>query len=169
MKKDVDVLENYELGNATDLNFFKILEILNEIKEHEAVESKNITKTYVNSLFTPILSYIIDYLNENEEKKGIIGKSKIKQLNVVYTILNESIYDLFLIKIKGKILDSDNQINYDINFDDENYLISHIKNEKILDLEKVKKIVSFDEEAEDIESLKMLFMIKKKKLFQVLD
>jgi len=54
MKKDVDVLENYELGNTTDLNFFKILEILNEIKEHETVESKNITKTYVNSLFTPI-------------------------------------------------------------------------------------------------------------------
>ena len=62
-----------------------------------------IKKSYSHSLFTPILSYIIEYLNNNQEKPGIVGKSIIDEIKIIYIILNHKIYDLFFKRDKGII------------------------------------------------------------------
>ena len=141
------------------------------MNKSEAIEYRTITKSYTHSLFTPLLCYIIRYLNENGEKPGIIGKSKIKELNIIYTILNKNIYDLFFRKTKGKIFEGKSEINYGIKNDEENYYLSTIKKESEKDYEQeftyedLKQIVMFDEaKLGDNESLTTFFELKKKEI-----
>ena len=110
METSTEALEDYQFGNLKDFDFVKIFEILKTIKEEMKISSLDITKSYVNSLFTPLLSFSIDYLNENEEKLGIIGKSTVDGLEVIYLVLNKSVYDLFFQRKKGNVFGSKNQI-----------------------------------------------------------
>ena len=109
----MESLSDYEIGNLYDLDFLKLFEILQEIKE---LEKKCILqeyrKSYVNSLFSPLCSYAIEYLNENQEKPGIIGKSKVSQIDALYMVLNQTVFDLFFLGEKGQIFDEGkNEIN----------------------------------------------------------
>ena len=106
METSTEALEDYQFGNLKDFDFVKIFEILKTIKEEMKISSLYITKSYVNSLFTPLLSFSIDYLNENEEKLGIIGKSTVDGLEVIYLVLNKSVYDLFFQRKKGSVFGS---------------------------------------------------------------
>ena len=90
MERKYETLSDYQLGNLKDFDFEKILEIIETIKEGKTIKYEDCTKSYVNSLFTPLLSFSIQYLNENEEKESIIGKStlyiKLNKSSVVLVI-----------------------------------------------------------------------------------
>lgn len=70
MEINDETLKDYQLGNVNDLDFSKIFELINTISKNDIISFKTIIKSYVNSLFTPLLSFAIQYLNENEEKEG---------------------------------------------------------------------------------------------------
>ena len=125
MEINDETLKDYQLGNVNDLDFSKIFELINTISKNDIISFKTIIKSYVNSLFTPLLSFAIQYLNENEEKEGIIGKSAIENLEVIYLVLNKNIYDLFFQRKKGNVFGSNNTINFERKLDEDNYLISY--------------------------------------------
>ena len=125
MEINDETLKDYLLGNVNDLDFSKIFELINTISKNDIISCKTIIKSYVNSLFTPLLSFAIQYLNENEEKEGIIGKSAIENLEVIYLVLNKNIYDLFFQRKKGNVFGSNNTINFERKLDEDNYLISY--------------------------------------------
>ena len=103
MERKYETLSDYQLGNLKDFDFEKILELIEAIKEGKTLKYEDCTKSYVNSLFTPLLSFSIQYLNENEEKECIIGKSTIENIDVLYLALNKNIFDLFFQRKKGNI------------------------------------------------------------------
>jgi len=166
METSTEALEDYQFGNLKDFDFVKIFEILKTIKEEMKISSLDITKSYVNSLFTPLLSFSIDYLNENEEKLGIIGKSTVDGLEVIYLVLNKSVYDLFFQRKKGSVFGSKNQINYERNYEEDNYLITDAKEEKELDAKMIEDIILFGETNKEPNknSLKEIFNFKKKEI-----
>ena len=165
METNAETLKDYQLGNLKDLDFFKIFELLETIKEDETINSGVVTKSYVNSLFTPLLSFSINYLNENEEKEGIIGKSFIENLEVIYLILNKDIYDLFFQRKNGSIFGSKNTLNYERKEEEDNYLVSFIEEEKEFNSEMLENLVLLGEKNIDRnETLKELFNFKKKEI-----
>ena len=84
-------LQDYEIGNLDDLDFLNIFKTLEDIKKCQKIGSlQEYRKSYINSLFSPLCSYAIDYLNENKEKPGVIGTSKVSGINVIYIILGNS-------------------------------------------------------------------------------
>ena len=141
MDSNEETFCDYQLGNLKDFDFFKIFELLNTIKEGETINSEAITKSYVNSLFTPLLSFAIKYLNENEEKKGIIGKSTLENLEVIYLVLNKNIYDLFFQRKKGSVFGCNDTINYERKLEEDNYLISFVEEEKEINCEILENLV----------------------------
>ena len=89
-------------------------------------------------MFTPLLSYIIDYLNHNadnrdnkeeketkDELKPKIGKKLLNGIPILYALLDKKIYDLFFKKEKGLI--GKEEINYNLKPEKENYYISSPK------------------------------------------
>ena len=97
-------LQDYAIGNLVDLDFLDIFDVLDTIKNLQRNGSlQDYRKSYVNSLFSPLCSYAIDYLNENKEKPGVIGSSKVSGLNVIYITLNQTVFDLFFNRTRGKI------------------------------------------------------------------
>ena len=64
-------LSNYQLILENNLDFEKIMKA---IKADVNLKDPDIFKTYKHSLFSPILSFLIKYINEHGEKKGYIGK-----------------------------------------------------------------------------------------------
>ena len=148
-------LTDYQIGILSDLDFMKIFEDLNKIKEGKI---KSILQeyrlSYTNSLFTPLCLYSIEYLNDNEENPKIIGKSKINDIGVIYIILNQTVYDLFFLRKKGKIFpDVNNEIDYDINFKKENYYDIKIEDEKEYDFEGILSMVNLENNIEDTSSI----------------
>ena len=163
--KNAETLKDYQLGNLKDLDFFKIFELFETIKKDETINSEVITKSYVNSLFTPLLSFSINYLNENEEKEGVIGKSFIENLEVIYLILNKNIYDLFFQRKKGSIFGSKNTLNYERREEEDNYLVSFIEEEKEFNSEMLENLVLLGEKnIDENETLKEIFNFKKKEI-----
>ena len=74
----------------------------------------HLPKKNVHFLFTPFLFYILEYLNHNQDSKNIednihsfIGKSEIDKIPIVYSLLNETIYDLFFQKINFEELNKE--------------------------------------------------------------
>ena len=165
MDSNEETLCDYQLGNLKDFDFFKIFELLNTIKEGETINSEAITKSYVNSLFTPLLSFAIKYLNENEEKKGIIGKSTLENLEVIYLVLNKNIYDLFFQRKKGSVFGCNDTINYERKLEEDNYLISFVEEEKEINCEILENLVLLGEKNIDKnETLKEIFNFKKREI-----
>ena len=166
----MESLSDYEIGNLYDLDFLKLFEILQEIKEQEKKCSlQEYRKSYVNSLFSPLCSYAIEYLNENQEKPGIIGKSKVSQIDALYMVLNQIVFDLFFRREKGQIFaDGKNEINYDINYEDENYYEMRINYEKEYDFKEILNIISLGEIKDNIEIdfkiLKEVFKNKRREI-----
>ena len=155
-------LKDYQLSNVIDHNYNQIVDV---ISKKDVFDKQNINnKEYKYSLFTPILSYMIDYLNNNEEKPGILGKSEIKDLEVIYIILNHSIYDLFFKKERGILFNENNEIDYQI--ENENYYKPKVQlDEKELNETTLNKIASsFMDEKELTGNLKDLFEFKKKEI-----
>lgn len=81
----------------------------------------------------------------------------------------QTVYDLFFLWSKGKIFaEGENEIDYDIKYEEENYKINIIK-EKEYAFEDLKKIVRFDEENKDKTQDSNIWMkyskIKEGKLF----
>ena len=153
-------LQDYEIGNLDDLDFLSIFNVLEDIKNKQKKGSlQEYRKSYVNSLFSPLCSYAIDYLNENKEKPGIIGASKVSGINVIYITLNQTVFDLFFNREKGKIFsDAKNEIDYDVNYNEENYRLMKINFEKEYNFDQLLHILSLGEEINDTESndLKLL-------------
>ena len=90
---DVDEkLSNFQLTLENTLDFEKIMKA---ITADVNLKNPDIFKKYKHSLFSPILSFLIKYINEHGEKKGYIGKAKISKIGVLYAVLNREIYDLF--------------------------------------------------------------------------
>ena len=154
-------LEDYQLSQVIDYDYLKIAEMVNnnmDINQYQTVK-----KSYVHSLFTPVLSYIIGYLNNNEEEPGIIGKSKINGIEVIYIVLNHKIYDLFFTREKGITYNENNEIEF--NTEKENYYLPPIQIEKEINEEKLKQIAfSFYGENNYIDDVKELFKFKKKEI-----
>ena len=154
-------IEDYQLLQVTDYDYLAIADIIN--KKADINQYQDIKKSYVHSLFTPVLSYIIGYLNNNKEDKGTIGKSEIDEIEVIYIVLNHKIYDLFFARDKGNIYNEKNEI--DFNIEKENYYLSPIQVEKELDSDKLNQIaLSFYGETNHIGDLKELFRFKKKEI-----
>ena len=168
--KEKFCLDDYLLSNARSIDFLKIIELLNKgINDIEKIKKQ--TKPYFNSLFSPILSYIISYLNSNGEQKGVIGKGKIDEFEVVYTILNKRIYDLFFLRKKGKIYDGTIEIDYNINKNEDNYQLTKFKKDKELNINKLRDFIAeiIDEEKAKIDFenknlIKELYQFKKKEV-----
>ena len=123
-------IEDYQITTVDDLD---ILEIIKILKNHKSNENASIEKKYVHSLFTPILSFIINYLNHNKDDEDnpdeedmhlYIGKSVVNDIECVYALLDKKIYDLFFKKKKGKI--GKEEINFETS-DNENYYIASAK------------------------------------------
>jgi len=157
-------LEDYQLSNVIEYNYEQIADILTVTGHVQFDKDKIINKNYIHSLFTPILSFIIDYLNNNGEKPGILGKSKIKDIEIIYIILNHSIYDLFFKKERGTLFNEKNEIDYQI--EKENYYIPKIQiEEKELDKAALNNIASsFMNETNLTGNLKELFEFKGKEI-----
>ena len=159
-----ETLADYEIGNLFDLDYLKIFEIIKDVQNQRTKYiPKEFRKSFVNSLFTPLCSYVIEYLNNNKEKKGVIGSAKIDDTKVIYTVLSQNVYDLFFQRTKGKLFEGENEINYDIKYEEENYK-RHTLIEKEYNLEELQKIVSSGEEIkDDTEDFKLLNEVFKNK------
>ena len=164
-------LQDYEIGNLDDLDFLNIFNVLEDIKKHQKKGSlQEYRKSYVNSLYSPICTYAIDYLNENKEKPGVIGESKVSGINVIYFTLNQTVFDLFFRREKGKIFsEGKNEIDYDVNYNEENYRLMNINFEKEYNFDQLLNILSLgeemkDTEANDLEMLKEVYKNKRREI-----
>ena len=164
-------LQDYAIGNLVDLDFLDIFDVLDTIKNLQRNGSlQDYRKSYVNSLFSPLCSYAIDYLNENKEKPGVIGSSKVSGLNVIYITLNQTVFDLFFNRTRGKIFsDGKNEINYNINNDEENYRLMNIDFKKEYNFNQLLHILSLGEkinqaEEDDFKLLKEVYHNKRKEI-----
>ena len=160
-------LNEYQLSNVIDYDYSKIASILQG--KIDITKTLTIKKSYVHSLFNPILSYIIEYLNENGEKQGVLGKSIIDQIGVIYIILNHNISDLFFKREKGFVFDGKNEINYDFKKEEENYFLPKITSEeKEINIEILNKIASnfIGEEILNGE-IEKLFELKKREIISL--
>ena len=164
-------LQDYAIGNLVDLDFLDIFEVLDTIKNLQRNGSlQDYRKSYVNSLFSPLCSYAIDYLNENKEKPGVIGSSKVSGLNVIYITLNQTVFDLFFNRTRGKIFsDGKNEINYNINNDEENYRLMNIDFKEEYNFNQLLHILSIREkinqaEEDDFKLLKEVYHNKRKEI-----
>ena len=164
MNKKIESLKDYQLSNTIDFDYLEIAEKLN--KKEKINKDDVIKKSYSHSLFTPILSYIIDYINDNGEKPGIVGKSIIDNIEVIYIILNHKIYDLFFKREKGFLFDEANKIDYDLQIEKENYLIPKMQyEEKELNEEALNQIASdFFGKEKMTQNIKDLFEFKKREI-----
>ena len=161
-------IEDYQITVSDDIDFLKLIDVL---KKNKYGNDISITKAYVHSLFTPFLSYIINYLNHNKDKKNIfIGKTVLYGIPIVYALLNKEIYDLFFKKEKGKI--GQEEINYEFKSIDENYYYSPLK-EEIDKNEKnsedilsqvLKENVEVQLENQTIDNIEEFFELKKKEI-----
>ena len=171
---EFDSIENYQITHADDIDFLKIIEIL---KKKNKEEENLVTKNYVHSLFTPLLSYIIDYLNHKNSSKGKdelnIGKSKIYGIPIAYAVLNKKIYDLFFRKKRGQI--GNNEINYEFKTQEENYSFAVRKNKNPSNKKNFKELLTegLGETAENIEfqlqndNISKIFELKKKEIISM--
>ena len=57
--------------------------------------------------------------NKNKDTKLLIGTAKINDLGVLYSVLNEKIYELFSKRIKDVAYDDKIEINYNHKEEDE--------------------------------------------------
>ena len=156
-------INDYQLKEIKEYNYSNIFDLLSKNKAYK--KDDIINKSYTHSLFTPILSYIIDYLNCKEELKGILGKSIIDEIEIIYIVLNHSIYDLFFKKEKGILFNGANEIDYKIK--KENYLIpkNKVDEEEELDINALNKIAcSFIGEQNLVGNIKELFEFKKREI-----
>ena len=161
-------IEDYQITVSDDIDFLKLIDVL---KKNKYGNDISITKAYVHSLFTPFLSYIINYLNHNKDKKNIfIGKTVLYDIPIVYALLNKEIYGLFFKKEKGKI--GQEEINYEFKSIDENYYYSPLK-EEIDKNEKnsedilsqvLKENVEVQLENQTIDNIEEFFELKKKEI-----
>ena len=165
---DVDEkLSNFQLTLENTLDFKKIM---HPTKADGNLKDSDIFKTYKYSLFSPILSFIIKYINEHGEKKGYIGKAKISKIGVLYAVLNREIYHLFFNREKGTIgVDESVEIDFDTSMEEENYLLSHQNYEKNLDTKALKLMaLNFIEEddsnfqGKDLDTLEKIYEFKKR-------
>ena len=124
----------------------------------------------MHSLFTPLLSFIIEYLNQNKEnknKKQFIGKSKVLDIEVIYSLLNKEIYNLFFKKEKGKIFEGNEEINYELESEDENYYISSIKEKTITKKvlkDSLEEMIGEKVNLSEQQTLEKLFDLKRKEI-----
>ena len=161
MEESHESINDYQLSKVIDYDYLKIAEILNQNENN--YHDQIIKKSYSHSLFTPILSYIIEYLNNNKEKPGIIGKSIIDEIKIIYIILNHKIYDLFFKRDKGIIYNETNKI--DFNMENENYYLSPIQIEAEISEDKLNEIaLTFLGEENYDGDIEELFKFKKKEI-----
>ena len=166
---DKEKLSNYQLALENTLDLEKIMKA---IKADVNLKDPDIFKTYKHSLFSPILSFLIKYINEHGEKKGYIGKAKIKNLEVLYAVLNREIYDLFFNKEKCIIRGEEStEIDFDNSMEEEDYLLSHQNYENILDTKalKIMALNLIDEEdsnfqGKDIDTIENIYEFKKREI-----
>ena len=167
MEESHESINDYQLSKVIDYDYLKIAEILNQ--NGNTFHDQIIKKSYSHSLFTPILSYIIEYLNNNKQKPGIVGKSIIDGIKIIYIILNHKIYDLFFKRDKGIIYNETKKI--DFNFENENYFLSPFQVEKEISEDKLNEIAStfygdenYNGNIEELFKFKKMEMLSKFKL-----
>ena len=160
-KESLEDYQLYQLSKVIDYDYSKIAEIITNTEDKSQFQT--IKKDYVHSLFTPVLSYIIGYLNNNKEEKGTIGKSKIDGIEVIYIVLNHKIYDLFFTREKGIVFNEENEI--DFNTEKENYYLPPIQVETEINEEILNQLAnSFYGEMNNVSDTKELFKFKKKEI-----
>ena len=159
-------LQNYQLSDEKIFDFMKIMSMLKSNNSNQKFVCSNIFKKYKYSLFSPILSYIIEYIKENGEKTGYIGKSNINDINILYYVINRKIYDLFLKRENGQIDEKETEIKFS-DIRDENYYMIGQNEEETLDFDTLKRIATDLIDEDDI-SLKEkdLNKIIQKKIFR---
>ena len=160
MEGSNESINDYQLSKIIDYDYLKIAEILNQ--KENTYQDQIIKKSYSHSLFTPILSYIIEYLNNNKQKPGIVGKSIIGEIKIIYIILNHKIYDLFFKRDKGIIYDETNKI--DFNMENENYYLSPVQVEEEISEDKLNEIALTFYGEENYNGNIELFKFKKKEI-----
>ena len=144
IQSENESIEDYQITTVDDLD---ILEIIKILKNHKYNGDASISKKDVHSLFTPILSFIINYLNPKEDDKNnpdeedmhlYIGKSVVDNIESAYALLDKKIYDLFFEKKKGKI--GKEEINFEES-SNENYLIASARKPKEKNENNFKEII----------------------------
>ena len=98
-------LENFQMNEITELDYLDLANL--KIGENENVDLNLHVKNYIHYLFTPILVYSISFLNKtknSEVYKDKIGIETLRNYKVLYTTLNEEMYDLFFLKEKKKLI-----------------------------------------------------------------
>ena len=162
-------LQNYQLSDKKIFDFMKIMRMLKSNNSNQKFVCSNIFKKYKYSLFSPILSHIIEYIKENGEKTGYIGKSNINDINILYCVINRKIYDLFLKRENGQIDEKETEIKSDIK--DENYYMIGQNEEETLDFDTLKRIATdlIDEDDislkdKDLNTLEKLSAFKKREV-----
>ena len=161
-------IQNYQIAISDDIDFLKILEIL---KKNNFDEKYAINKKYVHSLFTPLLSFIIEYLNNSKENKNkFIGKSKVFDIPVIYSLLNKEVYNLFFKKEKGKIFEGNEEINYEFESENENYYISSIKekiiNEQVLK-DSLKEFIGEEVNSLENQTIEKMLTLKRREIISM--
>ena len=161
-------LQNYQLSDENIFDFMKIMSMLKSNNSNQKFVCSNIFKKYKYSLFSPILSYIIEYIKENGEKTGYIGKSSINDINILYCAINRKIYDLFLKRENGQIDEKETEIKFS-DIKDENYYMIGQNEEETLDFDTLKRIATdlIDEDDislkdKDLNTLEKLYVFKKR-------
>ena len=146
-EKEIEKFENYQIACQNNLDISILAE---KIKNNDDAKANEIFKKYSHSLFSPLLYYIIQYMNNWDEKnidKICVGKSEISNIKVLYAVLNRKIYELYFKKTIGPVYDENININidYKIPNEEENYSILLYEeinqiNEKEINLDTLKKM-----------------------------
>ena len=177
-EKEIEKFENYQIACQNSLDISILAE---KIKNKGDAKANEIFKIYSHSLFSPLLYYIIQYLNNRDEKNIdniCAGKSEISNKKVLYAVLNRKIYELYFKKTKGPVYDENINIsiNYNIPDEKENYSNAGIEeinqtDEKEINLDTLKKaamkILDEDNSPLDDETIKNLPTLFEYKLNEI--
>lgn len=108
-RKEVDTNEKYnindfQMSKISELDYESIANLIDSTNEIGNINSY--VKNSNHSLFTPILVYSISFLNRKinlEEYKYHIGEETLGKYKILYTTLNEEMYNLYFLKEKKEI------------------------------------------------------------------
>ena len=98
-------LEDFQLSKISELDYEELAKNFLKENQRNFIDLNQFVKISNHSLFTPILVYSLDFINNKSninEYRNYIGVGTLQNVEVIYTTLNEKIYDLFFLKEKKK-------------------------------------------------------------------
>ena len=131
-------LEDFQLSKIAQLDYDCLGNLIDDKTEIKNINSY--VKDSNHSLFTPILVYSISFLNKKinlEKYKYNIGIVKLDKYKIIYTTLNEEMYNLYFLKEKKEI----NEINCDFSNNQKEQYYIYRKSKINEDIEQKNEII----------------------------